>query len=139
MVCKISRRAEFLVRRTNFFRDRINVLIFGHRRPQIHGHRRIRHRGLHHDRARPTAINRVTDMGVQSSKNIKIGCSGGGIRCRSCLRSSTTLLHQPHSSVRTNAIFMSPAGKCQWKLSGIGLSSNPKDDNPVLYVSITLA
>ncbi|KAN0078451.1 hypothetical protein V8E55_010508 [Tylopilus felleus] len=46
----------------------------------------------------PTAIDRVTDMGVQSIKNIKIGCS------------------------------------CQWKLSGIGLSSNPKDDNPVLYV-----
>ncbi|KAN0078434.1 hypothetical protein V8E55_010491 [Tylopilus felleus] len=93
----------------------------------------------------PSRTSKLVALGVAHQvsvrRRIKLLCARAVFleNVRSCLRSSTTLLHQPHSSVRTNAIFMSPAGKCQWKLSGIGLSSNPKDDNPVLYVSITLA
>ncbi|KAG9310689.1 hypothetical protein JVU11DRAFT_9282 [Chiua virens] len=38
-----------------------------------------------------------------------------------------------HGSVRPDTIFISPSG--EWKLGGFEILSNPKDDNPVLYLN----
>ena len=40
--------------------------------------------------------------------------------------------HSTHGKLTTSSIFISPSG--EWKLGGLELTSNPKEENSVLYV-----
>lgn len=85
-----------------------------------------------------TGAARLVTLGI--AQGIGTSCikiymlSVRSIRCQVALAFINDSVASTHGSVRPNAIFISPSG--EWKLGGFEVLSNPKDDNPVLYVSL---